>query len=344
VAHDEYSPSLTRRDLQIKGGKTASATGTGFTLSSMLIGCATTGLKEVTPVTYPALRGHKIQPPSDGCMFGFRCRTFEPKRIIESYGKKMGRKPSIFILSGANRIFSNLPMANGIETANEGVIPFAFLRVASDLAEIIEGKHDQEIKRFSDGAVEFGQKYGGFFINTMWEMNVDRRDSSFIHPWCRQPKAFQDTWKHIWQLFEDRGANEYATWMIEYHVDYPLEGYYPGDAFVDWVGFSAYNRAIFKQSRGYRSLNDLISGAYDYFREKCGNKPIMQAEFGTTIGSDQPKWLINALQTIKSKPGMRAAIYWDNAAPEIGDDHTLSEESCKALQEILKDPYFIMVN
>ncbi len=68
----------------------------------------------------------------------------------------------------------------------------------------------------------------------------------------------------------------------------------------------------------------------------------MQAEFGTTIGRDQPKWLIEAFQTIKSKPGIKAAIYWDNAAIELGDDHTLSDESLKTLKEILKDPYWIM--
>jgi hypothetical protein len=68
----------------------------------------------------------------------------------------------------------------------------------------------------------------------------------------------------------------------------------------------------------------------------------MQAEFGTTIGRDQPEWLIKAFQTIKSKPGIKAAIYWDKAAIQLGDDHTLSEESLKTLKQILEDAYFIM--
>ena len=339
---DKYAKLLTRRDLLINGVKAASAVCAGLSLNSVLGGCATTDFKETAPVTYPLLRGHKIQPPKNGCMIGFRCHAIEPKRIIESYVKKLGQKPSIFILPGSNKIFSEFPMFSAVESAIEGVTPFIFLRASSNITEILKGKHDQEIARFTEGATKFGKNHGGFFINTMWEMNIEKRNPSFTHPWCGQPESFKEVWKHIWQIFEDSGANEYATWMIEYHVDFPLEGYYPGDSFVDWIGLSAYNRAIFLRSRGYRYLNDLISEPYDYFRKRYENKPIIQAEFGTTTGADQPNWVIKALQTIKSKPGIKAAIYWDNAATELGDDHTLSEESLKVLKENLKEPYFVM--
>jgi len=342
MGFDKYGKSLTRRDLLIKGGKAALAVGAGLSLDPVLSGCATIGPNETAPVIYPPLRGHKIQPPKDGCMIGFRYLTIETRRIVKSYGEKLGQKPSIFILHWSYKIFSNFPMLSAVEAAIEGVTPFIFVIVSSDLTEIIKGKHDQQITRFAEEATRFGENYGGFIINTMWEMNIDNKNPSFNHPWCRQPESFKKAWKHIWQVFEDNGANEYATWMIEYHADYPLEGYYPGDSFVDWIGLSAYNRTFQQKYRGYRYLNDLISGPYNYFRRRYENKPIMQAEFGTTIGRDQPEWLIKAFQTIKSKPGIKAAIYWDKAAIQLGDDHTLSEESLKTLKQILEDAYFIM--
>jgi hypothetical protein len=52
------------------------------------------------------------------------------------------------------------------------------------------------------------------------------------------------------------------------------------------------------------------------------------------------------LGTIKSYPGIKAAIYWDNINLEFDDDHTLTAESMEILMEILrealKEPYFIM--
>jgi hypothetical protein len=342
---DNNANVLTRRDLLQKGGKLAISLGSGFALDSVLSGCSaidlkeTATLRETAPVVYPPLRGFKIQPPSNGCMIGFRYRSFQTKTIIRSYGEKTGQIPSIFILHWTYKMSSSFPVSSAAGAISEGVTPFIFFKIIWDLNEIINKKYDQEIEVFAREATKFGEKYGGFIINTMWEMNINGKNA---HPWCSQPELFQKTWIHIWQIFEDSGANEYATWMIEYHVDFPLEGYYPGDLFVDWIGFSAYNRAILQRSRGYRYLDDLISKPYDYFRTRYANKPIMQAEFGTTTDHNQPKWLLKAFQTIKSKQGIKAAIYWDNVATELGDDHTLTEESFKTLKDIFKDPYWIM--
>ena len=72
--------------------------------------------------------------------------------------------------------------------------------------EIAQGQHDGYIKKFAQGAAEFGKEYGGFFFTTMEEMNGNwfswGKNSNFI-----------PAWRHIWQIFEDQGANQYATWV-----------------------------------------------------------------------------------------------------------------------------------
>lgn len=65
----------------------------------------------------------------------------------------------------------------------------------------------------------------------------------------------------MWQVYEDSGANEYATWVWEIYADTSStradspSRYYPGDRYVDWIGLSAYSRS------GYRtntlSLNSI---------------------------------------------------------------------------------------
>jgi hypothetical protein len=72
-------------------------------------------------------------------------------------------------------------------------------------------------------------------------------------------------------------------------------------------------------------------------------KPIMMAEFAKTTDSRQARWLEKAFETIKSWPGMKAAIFWNSYNAELPDPHTLTEESYEVYRKIMKDPYFIGV-
>jgi hypothetical protein len=224
------------------------------------------------------------------------------------------------------------------------IIPFIYGRLdLSQFKNIPKGKYDDDLKQAAEGAVQYGEKYGGFFITTMWEMNL--KEQHCYGRWCEQPSSFKKTWKYIWELFEKKGANKYATWVIEYHVDELLPGYWPGDEYIDWIGLSGYNRKPWEHVYGYRYLNQLIGKPYSYLRSANLNKPLMLSECGTTIGEDQPKWLIDAFKTIKSMPGLKAVDFFDNRYTDKSgwvDHHTLSLESLKTLKEILKDPYFIM--
>ena len=165
-------------------------------------------------------------------------------------------------------------------------------------------------------------------------------------PWCKSPKTSTKVWKHMWQVFEDNGANKYATWLWEINpssygsdkVGNP-ETYYPGDKYVDWIGISAYSRAMFTSA--WSTLGELAGQTYSQMRRNHPDKPIMMAEFGKTRGRDQEKWIRNAYKTIRSWPGMKAAIYWDSMNVELPDDHTLTEKSLQAQKEIFKDTYFI---
>jgi beta-mannanase len=201
--------------------------------------------------------------------------------------------------------------------------------------DVISGKSDSYLKQFAQGSVEYGKQHGGFFMSPMWEMNLPAKDS---WAWAGQPTQFRKAWRHIWQIFEDQGANEYATWAIEYHVLGPLPEYDPGSKYVDWIGLSAYARASHPT---YRSLDELIREPYNYFRSRYPNKPLMLEEFGTTNGYKQPMWLQDAYQTIKKLTGIKAAICWNVVDYQVRDDDTLSQQSFQTLKEIFKDPYWI---
>jgi len=71
--------------------------------------------------------------------------------------------------------------------------------------DIPQGKHDDELKQAAEGAIQYGEKYGGFFLSPMWEMNLE---SHWV--WRGNSRQFKRVWSHIWQIFEDKGANRFA--------------------------------------------------------------------------------------------------------------------------------------
>lgn len=343
--NNAFIPDICRREFLKKGFYAGLAVVGGLTLSVLNKGCASLAFKEESPVIYPPLKFRKVQPPKNGCMFGIRTVydntmsrrapdiSRDTKAFIDYFEKELDQKPTIWAIqrdAGAHR--GLFYMAN--KAASKEVIPFIYTGWPPE--RVLKGDFDSTLKRIAENARLYGSRYGrGFFINSMWEMNM-----SSEWPWCGSSKQFQKAWQWIWRIFEDEGANEYATWVIEYQVDWYLRGYYPGDDYVDWIGLSGYNQPIEIKYRGYRQLNNIITSAYRYFRKNHPNKPVMLSEFGTER-SNQPKWLVRAFKTIKSYPGIKAAIYWDNINLFYDSDHTLTEDGINQLKEILKDPYFI---
>ena len=320
------------------------------------MGCAPglIGFKEEAPVIYPRvgqLGQNKVQAPEDGCWIGFYNpydiilpgykRNKDTGSVIDYYEKKIGQKPSVLVIFPRIRIWSEFPIEEAVGAASKGVIPLIYAEVGSvKLEDIANGKYDRGIQKFADSAIEYGEKYGGFLISTMREMNGN------WYSWGQKSRLFKKTWKQIWKNFEDRKANEYATWVWEVfcpeaagrNVDYP-ERYYPGDEYVDWIGLSAFSRAGYRS--GTKSFSSLVGTTYREMRWKHRDKPVMMSEFGKTIGSGQARWLRNAFKTIKSWPGMKAATFWNNIHLGLRDDHTLDSESYKVYKEIMRDPHFI---
>ena len=337
----------TKRDFLKKTGQTAIALATGLSLEEVLNGCANTEsmLKGDASVNYPPLKGQKVQPPNDGCLIGLHRHyaTIRPDgelskdtgRIIDYYQQKLDNKPAFFNLCCTIGL-TYFPQEEMEGLATKGVIPNILPDYRVALNDISKGSYDIAITEVAKQAAKYGSQHGGFFYLPMRETNLA------FWPWGQQPQKAKKAWQHVWRIFEDNGANEYTTWVwgikcsIDRSADNP-EPYYPGDKYVDWIGLSGYSRR-FKLEYTFR---EVASQTYHSIHNSHKDKPIMMAEFGRTQGSDQPNFLRSAYKTIRSWPGMKAALYWDWPDIYLGDDPSLSEASYGVLKEIFKDPYFI---
>lgn len=117
----------------------------------------------------------------------------------------------------------------------------------------------------------------------------------------------------MWKVFRDEGANEYATWMLEYWNGNPPGDYYPGDEYVDWLGLSCQSwwSGTTGRQGPYRSLGELVSPNYDYWTSVHKDKPIMIGEMSTEKHTKQHEWYIDAFRYIKTRPRIGAAIIID---------------------------------
>ncbi len=363
MAYEKKEIGWGRREFLIKTGMAA------FGLTAALAGCAGPELKEKPSlatekqpekVVYPRLPGQKVQPPESGCLIGFRRAVSDHpgqtwKERFYNYGdyyeKHLGRNPSIIVLMGPWSFLADFREESVSLYREKGMIPYVFAKTFKDeprtakieakldLRDIVNGKNDDLVEKFAINLTKYGDRYGGFFITTMEESNAD------WYYWG-QSSNFVPAWRHIWEIFDNKGCNKYATWVWEVYCP---EGagrrtvhpdmMYPGDKYVDWIGLSAFSRKKY----GGGTLESLAGNTYEQMRKNHPEKPIMQAEFAVSNDGAQPRWLHHAYQSIKeSMPGMKAAIFHDNVTVQEGDDHTLSNQSLKTLKEIFKDPYWIM--
>lgn len=345
---------ISRREFIKKMGSgaaaVAAASGLIGGLGTVLPGCAVPGnlfTYTLREKVYPRQQGHKIDPPEDGCYFGIGrvgwgmqnqtevsdlLKTISAS--IDSYEKRLGFKPSIVAYQGG---FNSWSRQLKIAEAFSLIGVFSVLQFGiPETITFVDGNNEQLLKEFGQSVVRFGEKYGGFFITPMYEMNLPM-------PWCNiggcyDPEGFKSAWKYVWDIFQSTGANDYATWTVEFHEFGPKNNWWPGDQMVDWFGLSAYDR------HGVQGRMKDLSEFVNPWLGETRDKPMMLQEFGSTRnsirGTGQAQWLQRAMDYIKDR-GIRAALFWDSVNYPLGDDHTISDASYERLKQVLRDPYFV---
>ena len=352
--------NVNRRDFLKSTGKTAIAIGGASGIQSLLNGCVSQikPFKEEAPVIYPKLNGQKIQSPENGSYIGFHgCwedsaenfRVKEPESIFRAYESFMGHVPKI-LLNYSHRSDGAMRYRPDFfdQTHNYGVIPYDFLSINYGIHYYGNFKKLFNNKSFDELIIRYAKHVADnkipMFITTM------RIPNGRAFKWCRDPQRFKAMWKHIWQIFEDVGANDYATWVWSVATPETYCGsignpnaYYPGDIYVDWIGLMVYSRRMVSCT-GSSSLYQLCAETYRNMRRSHPEKPVMLSEFARSRGTSQGQWIGKAFNSIKELQGIKAAVYWNSADLKMNDDLTLNKESREVYRENMKNPYFIGAN
>jgi beta-mannanase len=147
--------------------------------------------------------------------------------------------------------------------------------------------------------------------------------------------AFIQAWQRIHNIFTQEGAtNVKFVWCfsssgIPNAATNPWNNpaaAYPGDAYVDWIGFDAYNRGSMTDGQPWTSFDATIGSAYNLAVSISSTKPIMLSEMASNEygdgGAMKSQWITQMLselsrpQSMNPYPNLRAFVWFeaDNAS------------------------------
>ncbi len=138
--------------------------------------------------------------------------------------------------------FSQTSMGFAVHVSAQGRIPMISWRAVDhkDLdpnraAKIARGDFDQQIRRFANAVKAV---HRSVLIRFAWEMTAGPGNVQYIG----KPADFIRAWRHVVSLFRQQGAgNARFVWAPRARSFCNGKGlaYYPGNAWVNWIGASA---------------------------------------------------------------------------------------------------------
>jgi hypothetical protein len=202
---------------------------------------------------------------------------------------------------------------------NQGAVPFINLAVGTTSLgprtafQVASGELDGAIRTWATNFAEWTQ--GGTkhaFIAPLQEMNAG---------WVTyglDPENYKAAFLHIQELFLEQGVPDDAVvWVFAPNgwslPENKFESYYPGDAAVDVIGFSAFNfGACVAAGEGWDPFEVAIQPYLERMNSMAPEKPIFLAQTGSVEqGGDKAAWLTDSFSKLSEAPMLRGILYFN---------------------------------
>jgi hypothetical protein len=146
-------------------------------------------------------------------------------------------------------------------------------------------------------------------------------------------ETFIRFWRHVVDIFRNEGASNVA-WIFAPNVHYVGEqysgfaSYYPGDAYVDYLGLDGYNWGTVNEWSRWQSFYDIFAPSYNDLAQ-LSSKPILIMEVASTeLGGDKGAWIRDMFTTIERDFPQIIGITWFHMNKE-SDWRITSSEGAK---------------
>jgi hypothetical protein len=128
-------------------------------------------------------------------------------------------------------------------------------------------------------------------------------------------------YRHIHdRMIADGATNVIWVWTVTGYQahDANFKLLYPGNAYVDWIGYDPYNFAACHKE-AWKSFNQTIDPFYQWLEANgYGSKPFILPEYGTVIDSSTPSaaaaWFSGIPASLAAHPNIKALMAFDDTA------------------------------
>ena len=217
----------------------------------------------------------------------------------------------------------NFPATIGTNLAPAGkTLLIYWLQNGISLDDIIAGKSDAYINQFAADVKSYG---GPVVLAPLHEMNGDWNAWSGAVG-TNTPAKVIAAWKHIHDAFMGI-LNVKFAWAVNNGSvpDTPenaFEVYYPGDAYVDYVGVDGFNFA-----NPWMTWDEVFPASL-MSRLAAYRKPILISSMGSDPGPGQAQWISDMGTGIKKYPQVMGWVWFNQSDPK---DNFLVDSSTSTL-------------
>jgi mannan endo-1,4-beta-mannosidase len=171
------------------------------------------------------------------------------------------------------------------------------------LASINTGAHDEYIKEWAKKAKE---QDSPIILRFAHEMTTPT-GTQIWYPWQGDPENYKLAFQRVVSIFRENSVNN-VTFMwnpLAYDGSGSVEPYYPGDEYVDYIGFTIINLGDSVSKVGFKytwqSCSTLLAKQLEGTKDK--NKPIIVAELlSSEKGGNKSEWYLECLDLLGKTP------------------------------------------
>jgi Glycosyl hydrolase family 26 len=177
------------------------------------------------------------------------------------------------------------------------------------ISKIAGGGYDRYLRSFADSVRNYDR---AVVIGFGHEMNATWYSWGYGHV---RPSVFVAAWRHIVTLFRAQGADN-VTWLWTINADLPTTGpissWWPGDAYVTWVGIDGYY---------YIPANNFVSvfGKTIAQVRAITDKPVLLSETAVGPGPNQAAKIANLFRGMHQYRTL--GLVWFDIAQDDGLYH-----------------------
>jgi hypothetical protein len=285
---------------------------------AVLAGCLALGAWAWAGRSDPAGAGAKYEPADGDVYLGVSTDIGRLGAFDDAAGLAAGRHPAIYD-QYTTPDGSVQPILDNAKTRS-GMAPMISWNLPLTGGQVTDGSKDTYIKAQADAVKAYRAPV---FVRLDWEMNAD-----FYPDWnlpAVTAAQFIASWRHVYELFQQQGAGNAAFVWCPNLWNGPgglsPDTWYPGDAYVDWLGVDAYPQSAVDSFilGGPGGLNDTAAFAVQH------GKPLMIAEWAPALPQPDTTAAMDLIfQFAAAHPStVKALVYFD--FDTNGKDYTLAD-------------------